>query len=70
MKLQILAVMNVEILRRVMSIVSLLCVIALNARKSKAATHIITRLFIFAVIAWANGSKLMASLKCLTNAKQ
>ena len=59
--------MSVEILLRVMSIVSLLGVIALSARKSKADIHIITRLSIFAVIAWANGLKLMASLRCLTN---
>ena len=59
--------MNVEILLRVMSIVNLLDVIALNARKLKVVTHIITHLSIFAVIAWANGLKLMGSLRCLTN---
>ena len=59
--------MSVVILLRVMSIVSLLDVIALSARKSKAVIHIITRLFIFAVIAWANGLKLMDNLRCLTN---
>ena len=67
MKLQILAAMSAVILPRVMSIVSLLGVIALNARKLKAVTHIITHLSIFAVIAWANGLKLMGSLRCLTN---
>ena len=55
------------ILLLVMSIVSLLDVIAPSVKKLKAVIHIITRLFIFAAIAWVSGLKLMVSLRCLTN---
>ena len=56
--------MNVETLRRVMSIAGPLGVIVTNV---KIALRAFTIIYTYAVIAWVNGLKLMVNLRCLTN---
>ena len=60
MKLQILAAMSAVYLLRVMSIARPSAVIATNV---KIVLKAFTIIYTFAVIAWANGLKLMASLR-------